>query len=188
MNVAIVTLGDFETDVDMIASFGIGVLVPRQAADHVTALLHRLVEKFRRARIPGDALLREGHDLDIAILPEFFAGEQQTLRRAQSADGADIRKQTEKGRAVLDARPRAPGSRAATSAGSYLRLNSLVISIASGSVPDRFGRITSPSKDLSAWRCRLNKPGQHEASGGVDLLATFAVGLRPNGRDAVLLD
>src|SRR5215471_13482919 len=50
-------------------------------------------------------------------------------------------------------------ARRATSCGSYLRLKSLVISIASGSVPETFGRMTSPSSALSACRCRLTKPG-----------------------------
>src|SRR5215468_3667203 len=50
-------------------------------------------------------------------------------------------------------------ARCATSCASYLRLKSLVISIASGSVPETFGRMTSPSSALSACRCRLTKPG-----------------------------
>src|SRR2546425_2190437 len=50
-------------------------------------------------------------------------------------------------------------TRCATSSGSYARLKAFVISIASGSVPDTFGRIRSPSKALSAWRWRFTKPG-----------------------------
>ena len=62
----------------MLARLGVRVFVPGQAADNVAALLHRFIEQFRRARIADDAFLRKGHDLDLAIAPELFTGEQQT--------------------------------------------------------------------------------------------------------------
>src|SRR5262249_49379003 len=45
------------------------------------------------------------------------------------------------------------------SSGSYARLKSLVISIASGRLPETLGRIISPRSALSAWKWRLTSPG-----------------------------
>src|SRR5581483_6041963 len=58
MNVAVVSLGDLEADVDVLARVGVRVFVPGQAADDVAALAHGFVEQLGRAGIARDALLR----------------------------------------------------------------------------------------------------------------------------------
>src|SRR4029078_2991244 len=101
MNIAVVALGDIETDVDMLARLGVRVFIPGQAADDVAALLHRFIEQFRCTGIAHDAFLRKRHDLDVAIAAEFFTGEQQTPRGTTSPDRADAGEQPDTRRAAL---------------------------------------------------------------------------------------
>ena len=69
VDVAIMTFGDVEADIDMLARFRVGVLVPRQAADDVAAFLDRLVEAVGGAGIADDAFLGKGDHFDVAITP-----------------------------------------------------------------------------------------------------------------------
>ncbi len=64
VDVEIVPLGDIEADVDVLARFLVGVLVPGQAADHVAAFLDRLLHQLGGARIAHDPFLRERDHLD----------------------------------------------------------------------------------------------------------------------------
>ena len=56
-------------------------------------------------------------------------------------------------------------ARAATSAGSYLRLKSLVISIASGSVPETFGRMISPEQAFVGMIVQVEQARQNQVAG-----------------------
>src|SRR5947207_2515265 len=102
MDVAIMPLGKIEADVDMLPGLGVGVFIPRQAADHVAALLERLVEQFGSSGIAHNPFLREGDDLYIAAVPVFFTYEQESLRGTQSADRSDIGKQPKECRSIRD--------------------------------------------------------------------------------------
>src|SRR5262249_35727095 len=51
--------------------------------------------------------------------------------------------------------------------------------IASGRVPEIFGRMISPSRHLSAWKCRLNRPGSTRLPAASISLAPLAGSLGP---------
>ena len=173
----------------MLARLLVRVFVPGQAADDVAALLDRFIQQFRRAGIAHDAFLRKRHDLDVAIAAEFFAREQQSPRGAQSADRADVGEQPEKRRAVLHAGLDRPRRRAAaTSAGSYLRLKSLVISIASGNVPGQVGPHDFAEQAFVGVKMQIEQAREDETSRRVDFLTALTRNLRLHARNPIFFD
>ena len=154
----------------MPAGFLVGVLVPGQAADHVTSFLDRLFHQFGGAGIAHYSFLRESDDLDAAIFLHLLAREQKAAGGPQSADGSDIAEQPKEPGAVLHAL--LDGAHGARS-----DLGRIVLALEVVGDLDRFGqraRNVRPhdlaKEALVRMIMQIEQAGQNQLAASIDLL------------------
>ena len=87
---------------EMVDGVTIAELEPWERADDIAAHHHRLEQELRRAGIPQQPFLREGHDLNVDERPELFAQLQHRLYRRQAADRPDVGERAKRRRPVHD--------------------------------------------------------------------------------------
>ncbi|MCY1355745.1 hypothetical protein D9M69_421810 [compost metagenome] len=86
----VIALRQLEHHVDMAHGIGPVQLVVRAAADHVRAHVHGLDHQLARALRLQDALLREGHDLQVEQVLVLGLELQQRLHPDQALDQVDV--------------------------------------------------------------------------------------------------
>ena len=147
----------------------------------VAAFLDRLLHELGRAGVAHDALLREGHDLDVAVFSHFLAREQKAASRAQAADRSDIGEQAEESRAVHDADlDRAHRARR--------DLGGIVVALEVVGDLDGFRQRARQvrahdlaQQALVGMKMQIEKSRQHQAARRVDLFRCLGRELRPDG-------
>ena len=74
----------------VLAGLGVGVLDPRDAADDVGAEVDRLADQVLRAGVAEQAVLREGHDLQVDHAAELLAQREQRDHALEPRLGVDV--------------------------------------------------------------------------------------------------
>ena len=134
----------------MFTRFGVGVFVPRQAADDIAAFF---IASSRSSAAPGSRAMpscgkARSRCRNMAV--ELLARQDQALVRHSGPDGADIGEQPEEGGAVLY-----PHLKYAQASSCDLGRIVFALEVVGdldrlGNVPETLGRMISPSSDLSA--------------------------------------
>ena len=74
----------------VLVRLGVGVLDPRDAADHVGAEVDRLADQVLRAGVAQQAVLRERHDLQVDHAAELLAQREQRDHALEPGLGVDV--------------------------------------------------------------------------------------------------